>query len=410
MKTPKNTRHAAKKCENAAPPLLDEAVIAKELAELEAVHARRLPKVNLATLTATGLSVGMTAVGLFNKAIEVGTADAAGMGMAVASAVTGCVLLTTATVSLLRIAMDATRRQAWRVILLAAALMPPLFGISTFYAVLGNAGAPSLVYDMRDRAGAWQRYADAILADAAKAGSAADTLTPIRNSISDIAEKERSGGIVSGSRGGGAVASGYASACINISAILDTLQETAVSTEERRDNVTEAIVALQTIPKDQALDVFARQDAFRAKTAELLKTIGQSKSENVAERLKAQLAIMESSVAAMDVQKGAFGTVQTGAIDGLRHSLEAVSRTVGAFVKSDASGGAAVREPSSELPDMGEAVAHYWVRNLPQILLAVLVDLMSFWFCAMLMLSRSIPKARRREFEATRERTKDADI
>lgn len=373
-----------------------------KLRELEAAHARRPAKVYLATLSATGLSAGMMAKGLFDKAVESSTAGVIGMGMAVASAVTATALLTTATMSLFGIAMDASRKQAFKVALLSTTLMVPTLGISTFYGVLGNAGEASLVYDMRDRAAAWQIYAEtSMAADAAQAKSAADTLIPIRNDICDTAERERNNGLLSGSRGTGAISSGYARSCTNISSILDTLTQTATDTNTRRKEVMAIVMAMHAVPKNETLNVFERQDAFREQAVKLKEILSLSGTENVGERLKAQLAIMESSVTAMDVQIGSFGERQTNAIQGLRQSLNSVKETVSAFLSGTSSGSVA-SEPSAELPDMGAAVMTYWIKNLPQILMAVLVDFMPLYFCAMLMLSRSIPQARRMEMTTRR--------
>ncbi|MEM0951786.1 MAG: hypothetical protein AAGI66_06550 [Cyanobacteria bacterium P01_H01_bin.74] len=48
-----------------------------------------------------------------------------------------------------------------------------------------------------------------------------------------------------------------------------------------------------------------------------------------------------------------------------------------------------VEEPG-ELLEMGAAVLVYWQRNLPQILLAVLLNCMNLWFLGLLMASRAM--------------------
>lgn len=124
-----------------------------------------------------------------------------------------------------------------------------------------------------------------------------------------------------------------------------------------------------------------------------MELISASDAENVQDRLTAQLGNLEASVSTAGVQSGVFGAKQRSILEDLKHKVSTVSQTVQTLVGSE---DAVVRAPVPLL-DMSEAVLFYWKKNIPQILLALLLDLMGLWFCALLMLSRNIPSARQQE-------------
>lgn len=366
-----------------------------ELQSLQAAHDRRPVKVIIATIAGAAQSGFMTGKGLIEKSIEVGAANVIGMGTAVCTAIVACALLTTASMSLFGIAMDAAKSQRLKVALLAGALMVPIIGVSTHYAVLGNAGAPSIVYSLQDSAEEWKAYYNAQIADAAKADNTLDIIIPIRDEVCQKAKDEVASGRYSGASGYGQLTQSMDGICLQMTAIAETLAATSVRTEDRDKQAQIIIASLLSIPKDQSIgDVFARQDRFKEQSNALLAIIEDSASENVEKRLIAQLGNLEAVVSSAGVQDGKFGQTQYALIGDLQRKAQRVSSTITTMISD--SDTTAIAQPAP-LPDMSEAVMLYWQKNIPQILLALLLDLMPLWFCAMLITSREIPQARQKE-------------
>lgn len=363
-----------------------------EIQKLQLAHEARPIKTKLATIAAAPVSIFATSYGMMQKSIENGISDTIGLGLALATSLAAGTVLATATIQLFNITLDATKRQATKVAALAGTLAVPIVCISTNFAVIGTSGQPSLVYDMEQSAQAWEDYTNYSLNDAEKSYSATATLIPTRDRICGMAENELEHGSVSGIAGRGALSSSMQSLCIDATSIIETLEETALRTEQHRTEALEVASKLSDIPKDETIgDVFERQDVFRSETKRLKEIVGQSVTENVEKRLNAQLTNMESSLAPMNIRQGAFGNVQREGIAALEGSISVMIDTTKDLLRDDA--GKSMAQPE-KLLDMQQAIIEHWLRNIPQILLALMLDLMPLWFCAMLMVSRNIPFAR----------------
>ena len=215
------------------PPELTDKEIFREIRRLEAVRNGRRTKVQLASASALALSSWLTGKGLFDKSIEAGVANAEGMVTAAMSAGVAGTLMSTSTMLLLSAAIEAGRRQRRQMFALTVTILPFVLGISSYNGVIGNAGPPSLVYDMRFSAQAHIIYYGGSEADAAKAQSAALALGPLQSSTCFLAEAEHRDGALTGSRGKGQTYASYASACAHIAAIIETLGETVSRRDER---------------------------------------------------------------------------------------------------------------------------------------------------------------------------------
>lgn len=350
------------------------------------LHSRRQRITMLCLLITFGQSAWLTTKGMFDKAIEAGVANMEGMITAAMSATVAATALGCATILLMGIAAQTFKQQRLAVALLAVTLIPFTAGISTYNAILGNAGPASLVYDMREKITEYRNYYTKVATDASGAQTAKAALAPLEASICTLAEGEGKGGAVTGSGGKGAVYAAYLSGCTSIRKIILTLTETVDRTRERQNLASDIQKALQAIPSDTSLSVFERQAAFKEKVANLQNLIEENSSENVADRLDAQLDILQASVATLDVKAGSFGQKQSGAIRSLKEALRLVSITISTLIQSS---GAARLEAPGKLLDMGEAVAVHWKRNIPQILLAILIDALALWFAGLLMVSRT---------------------
>ena len=100
----------------------------------------------------------------------------------------------------------------------------------------------------------------------------------------------------------------------------------------------------------------------------------------------AQLDILKASIATLGTEDSAFGQKQAQAVHNLKSSLGLVSDAVSGLLND---GDAHIITPPDELLDSGAAVFVYWKRNIPNILLAIMIDLSSLYFLGLLMVSRA---------------------
>ena len=378
--------------------LIDRVKEARKLhGKLLSDHARRHFKVLFVTMIAYALSSWLTTKGLFDKAIEASVASPEGMITAAMSAVVAAVLVGGATMMLFGVATGAFKAQFRQVLLLGVTLLPFILAISTYNAVLGIAGPPSLIYDMRQSAAAHARYFDDASGDAEQAQVAAAALEPQKNSICALAEGEGSSGTLTGSGGKGAVYAAFFSACKSLKTIVHTLLETVERNVQHHAQAALLIDELHAIPRQEDVHVFKRQAEFRDVANELVALADSSGAENLAERLVAQLSILESSVATLDVKAGSFGEKQSSAVAGLNQALVSTSEIITGLVGA----GPTDANPKLAPPllDMGAAIAAHWRLNISQIALAIAIDLMAVWFLGLLIVSKSTADRQREEYE-----------
>ena len=279
--------------------------------------------------------------------------------------------------------------------LLGGALSPFIFGVSTFNAVKSQAGPAALVFAMEDKTQEWGAYLEAINADADKAKAALDVITPIEASICEMAQLEHDSGLISGSRGTGAISSQYAQVCLQTRSIAQTLQDTALESEARNAEQMSIYSQMRGVARDSSQPVFDRvHDDYEPKQDKLQALARASSNERVAERLQAQLRVLESSVVAADVQDGEFGDVQREAIGSLSGYVSAIRETVSDFIAPTDETVAPVRP--DPLPDMMQAIIAHRDRLWSAILLCVGVDMIILWQVGALGVSLAIKRNRER--------------
>lgn len=381
--------------------LFDPEKVKAELDDIKAAHVARPVKIQLATISASAVSIFATGYGLMQKSVEVGLSGSIALGVALAASLAAGTVLTTATLQLFNIAVDAGKAQRKAVICLTGFVILPITCISSNYAIIGTSGPASTVYNMVDTADELKHYYHASVADVSSARSLRDIVRPSKESICQKAKAEALSGRYSGSAGYGAYAATLDGGCIEATAIVDTLQDTIDRNETRDEQALQAIEKLASIPKDESLgDVFARKYAFITQQNTLIHMIEEAKKEHVSKRLEAQLDNMKSAISSSGIQTGVFGRVQQAGIEDFRQSIGVIVKGVEAYIAAtkDASGEHVT--PPAKLLDMQEAIFAYWKKNIPQILLALMLDLMPIWFCAMLMVSRDIHRVRADEWLA----------
>lgn len=273
-----------------------------------------------------------------------------------------------------------------RTILLGVCLSPFVLGISTVNAVKGLSTGPALYYDMEEKAAEWEGYANQYGSDPETVQSIADTLAPLKNSICTTAGLEEREGLVTGSRGAGALSAALVSACTGLTALDSSLEENRNRSSARRDQIISLLDQLLEVPEQKDLSIFKRQDRFEEIAAALKAVLSAGNPTNFRSTIRAQVAILANSVAELETKEGAFGARQRAAVSELKKQLNEAKAIVSEFLETGATV-SSVQEPDALLSSE-EAIARWWPRLLPQILAAVGVDLAILWMAAFLSVGR----------------------
>ena len=278
-----------------------------------------------------------------------------------------------------------------------AVSLPFLAAISTYNAILATSAEKSAILALRDRVVILTDYMDASMQDAVNAKAAKDSLMPLKSSICSLAQGEASGGILTGgARGKGAVFGAYFASCNSVTDIIETLEQTAIDTEQRRDDATIILIEMDDIPRNTAITVFERMHQVKQQDRLLLKLVKDSNTERVADRLKAQLKILEESVASLGRQSGKLGQQQDQAVENLRQSLSSVSGTIETLVANSAD--VTIQKPEPML-SIEQSIARHWKASIPTIAIAIATDAFSLWLIAFLFVARSMVQQRREELD-----------
>ena len=277
-------------------------------------------------------------------------------------------------------------RQTKRLVLLALTVSPVVLAVSTSMAVVGLASQPAVYIEMTEVAQDWRDYVEQQQADPAAAQPVADTLAPVEESICRSADLELNSGGVTGSGGEGTVSAALESTCAALGKISETLEATALRSAQRTEKLDELLKTLRETPERQELSIFERRKKFEAIEDEIRAVLAEGGSENLRDKVSAQTALLSDSLIELDNQGGQFGERQSSAVGALKKQLGSVNMTVGKFLAQSVAGGE-VQEPR-EILWSGAAILRHWTRLLPQLVLAVAIDLSPLWLGYFLLVSR----------------------
>ena len=353
--------------------------------DLQRKHNRRHTYIQLCSIVIFALSGWLTTKGFFDVAIEGAVATTEGMLTSSMLAATATTALGTATLMLYSVAANAFKAQRFSVIALACILVPFIFGISTVSNIIASTGSVAVVRDMRIKASAHENYYRSVSKGTVSVKSTEAALAPLAASLCDMDEGEGTHGAITGSAGKQAVYASYFSACTSMQKMLEIIQNTTMLENDRHDAADKILQALQSIPEDVNLSIFERQAAFRLKVRELRSLIARSHVESLPEQINMQMNVLQTSIIALDTHDNAFGKRQSGAIAGLKNTLSNVSEIINKLTESSST---KIANPPDNLLNLITAIRTYWTEFLPQVALAILVDMLGLWFVCLLIVSR----------------------
>lgn len=344
------------------------------------------------------LSAWLTTKGLFDAKIEAHAANTEGMITAAMTAIVAAIMIGGANMLLFGLATHASRNQRWQVIGLVCCILPFVAAISTYNAILATSAEKSGILALRERVVTLTDYMDASMQDAVNAKAAKDSLLPLQSSLCSLTQGEASGGILTGgAKGKGATFASYFASCRSVSDIITTLEQTVAATETRREQAAAILAKMEEIPRDTSITVFERMHLVKQQDRLLGKLIRNSRSERVADRLAAQLNILENSVASLGVKQGAFGRTQEQAIANLRTTLSSVSGTIETLLASRSE--TSIKQPEP-MPSIEQSIARHWKSSIPTIAIAIATDGFSLWLIAFIFTARSMVREQRDDLEA----------
>lgn len=269
--------------------------------------------------------------------------------------------------------------------LLGMALSPFVLLISTVSAVKGLSSAPALQMNLKDSAEAWGAHIDSRTLEETNPESVASAIAPLSVSICNAAQGERENGLLSGSKGPGAISATYQSVCVSLEAITDSLMDANLNAVKHKAEIQALRAKLQDIPEQDDVPIFERQRQFSETAAKVRDLLSTEASSALRDTVSTQIDLALSSVVTLQTRDGAFGDRQAEAIENLIAQLDQAAATLHAFLDADSS---VLSEKPAPLLSSGRAIAQYWPRLTPQILAAVGVDLAILWVAAFLAVSR----------------------
>ena len=277
---------------------------------------------------------------------------------------------------------------------LSLLLIPFIAAVSTVNAIYGTSAPAAMSFDLRHSAERWRSYVETSINEGNKADSAVQAIQPLERSVCQMADSERTSGILTGSPGRGALSAAYQSACSQIGSILGTLSQISASQSERRSELALLLEELRATARDSELSIFDRRERFEVITSQIQALLSENRSVRITETLGAQLANLRASVSAVQVNAGEFGNRQASAIQALQTYFATIETSVGELVSDETPETEAGKPPA--LLSMGSAVWTYRHRLWPGIMLACGLDAFIGWYGFALALSASILKARKR--------------
>ena len=339
----------------------------------------------------------LTTDGLITRAQETFTTDFSGILTSILGGLLAAIIIGVCTTILMGIALDATSKEKWSVVWLALFLGLVLLLVSTWSALVGYAGDASVVFAMQDLAQSWSAYADHVLGSGGAAKDASAALVGVTAEICSIASAELNGAApLTDQPGMGAVSASYFAGCENVTAIKAALDATASDIAAARLEVDPLLASLSATPENISISVFERRGEFNELSGGVRSALSDTSAINLTERLSAQLAILQASVANLGVQDGEFGDRQFQAIESLRQKLQTVAAVVTPLAQTTAE---TVPMPG-QLGTSSEYVFFYFERNLTPIFLCLAVDGTVIFLCLARMVSRSALQSHESLFKA----------
>lgn len=201
-------------------------------------------------------------------------------------------------------------------------------------------------------------------------------------------EQELQTGAITGARGKGVVTGYLLGFCSAKTEIAGTLEETIAANAARIDQVSDLSAQLDRIIYDRGQSIGARELAFLSLARSMDALLQELQNADRTKGLKASSAAMAGSVSELDGATGKLGQAQAQAVSAIVTEERASGEAIAGLI--DEIEALALPEPGrATLLPAQVLVLAYWRLHLPQLALALAIDLFAplstllFWAAAM---------------------------
>lgn len=271
---------------------------------------------------------------------------------------------------------------AWLCILLFCAWS---VGTSSWFAFMSTAGGPALGMHLMESAG----RLDAAVSQATEQIRAARGMpAAMRAKAAGFtlqAASEVKGGGATGAKGAGPLSQSLEGAAAVLKSGAEEIGAAVAKADGEAAAMRARVRAMTVLVLDRQLTVQERESEFLKGAAEVRAMIGAMVDAGLVEIARANLAALRSSVASLPGAAGAVGERQNEAIEGLRRDMAQVAADLESVIaelgRVESQSGAVL-----ELVSLSEIVWTYRAHFVPELVLAVGIDLFAVWALMMLAL------------------------
>jgi len=266
--------------------------------------------------------------------------------------------------------------------------------VSTWYNFVGLSGQSSLIMYMADATDRMSRAVDAVTAQASEARAVIPALESVSASTCASHQAEVTQGLGTGGRGVGPYSQALLSACTATQKAVESLKATSGKAEEQAAQIGEVLRALSALVVDRKIAITEREDAFRKGAAEVEALLRSIRNTGMRKTAEASLAALKSSVLELPVDGGSFGEKQRALLGAVRQQMTGATSAL-EKVLAGLGGGDAVVLERTERVTLTDVSLRYLHRSIPNIALAIGLDVFPLAMMTFLALAAAGRKRRK---------------
>lgn len=264
-------------------------------------------------------------------------------------------------------------------------------GTSSWFAFMSSAGGPALEMHLIAAAERLDRAVSLATEEIRKVRGMPGALRSKAAGFSLQAKSEAAGGGATGAKGAGPLSQSLEGGAAVLNAGAAEIERALVKADADAAAMRGKVRSMTVAMVERRVSVHERESAFLQGAAEVRAQVGAMHDAGLVEIVKAAMAAVRSSVASLPTAKSDVGARQQEAMEALRVDMGRVADDLAAVVE----GFGGVKAESGALLEtvsLSEIVWRYKGHFIPELVLAVGIDLFAVWALMLLSLYGVAPK------------------
>jgi len=280
-------------------------------------------------------------------------------------------------------------------------------GVSSWYSFTGISGPSAMAIYMAEETDKVAAAVDSVTGRASGAATALPALDAMAASACANQQAEVDSGLGTGSSGVGPFSMGLLSACTTARRVTDNLQTLAERSEQKAERLGAKLREIRQTVVNGEQPIIERERDFKAGMAEVDAMIRSLQNGGAITAVEASLATLENAVLELPTDNNAFGAKQQAMLAAIKDQMSASAQGLKTWL-SDLK---AVERVALERPgriSVTEVVLRYADRFIPNVLIAVGLDIYCLFMTGFLLIAGSgKAKARRKAKRAAQREEED---